>query len=593
MEAKETGDKETPEVAPAAEPTARAPSPYRPLFAAIGGGDWRIGAALAAILLTTAIVFARSLGNQFVLDDHDQIVGNPYLGDWSFIWKSLTRSSAWFMHPLPLLAASYYRPLQNIWFALNYHLFGFHPAGWHGAMILLHLAVVWLVFRVATRLCGDPWAGLGAAALFALMPIHAEAVAWAAAIAAPLAAAFQLGAFECYLRSFPSPAVSAGEGSHARDAAASGSERPLAASAEDGAGEGSGRRWFLPLSLALFGGALLSYDAAVAFPGLVAAHAYLMEPDRPHRSNRSYVTAARNAIAAAWPYLLELAAYFAIRFGVLGFVAGRPDPTNRVTAYEALLTVPAAITNYLLLIAAPWLPGPAHSLTIAHWIASPRFLLPLAGLGALAYAGLKSIARHPHRRLYLFCAAWFLIALAPMLYLPGLFRESFIHDRYLYLPSVGICVIAADWAAVYARGGERRTMAVWIAAAAMALAYVPMLFIAQGYWRDEPAALSRCIEEEPSEGTWQFRMGLALAARDDYRGAIAALQTANRIDPGDPADLHEMALVYEALHERKAAERVLATRIGRIRGPGSGDYAELALAAAAAGDKPGAAASLD
>ena len=106
---------------------------------------------LGAILLATAVVYLRSLGNGFISDDHYLILSNPYLGQWSFVWKSLTRHLYWF-HGLP---GNRYRPLSSIWFALSYHLFGLRPAGWHILMIAVHLAATWLVFAVACRLTGQ------------------------------------------------------------------------------------------------------------------------------------------------------------------------------------------------------------------------------------------------------------------------------------------------------------------------------------------------------------------------------------------------------------------------------------------------------
>ncbi|HVN64849.1 MAG TPA: hypothetical protein VMT58_09450, partial [Candidatus Binataceae bacterium] len=479
MEKRVTAESQAPSAAPPADPATPNSALYL-LFAKAGGGQLQVGAALAGLLVVTALVFARSIGNEFVLDDHDQIVGNGQLGNWSFIWESLLRSSAWFIHPLPLLAATYYRPLQNIWFAMNFHLFGLYPAGWHAAMIALHLLVVWMVFRVAALLCTDDWAALGAAGIFALMPIHAEAVAWPAAIAAPLSAVFELGAFGFYLLSRVVPKKTV----------------------------------HLAISMGLFGGALLSYDSAAAFPGLIAAYAFIFGLGTPGGGNSEerfgvrLRAGVRDVIIAVWPYAVEFVAYLVLRYCVLGFIATRPDPTNRVTALETLLTLPAAFVAYLILVAAPWLAGPAHRLPIAYGLLTPQFMLPLAGIAALAYVGIKALARHPHRRLYLFCAAWFLITLSPMMNLPGLFNESLLHDRYLYLPSVGFCVMAADLAAAYARRGEREKLAVWAVAGAVGIAYATMLFIAQGYWHDDIAALKRAIQAEPEEGTWRFRLGL-------------------------------------------------------------------------------------
>ncbi|HVN63137.1 MAG TPA: hypothetical protein VMT58_00760, partial [Candidatus Binataceae bacterium] len=129
------------------------------------GGLWRLGdesrsnAALAAILIGGALIFANSLRNGFVFDDDNMIVNNGYLDDWSFVWKSFVNDSWWFSDPHRLPASSYYRPIQDLWLWLNFHIFGFDAAGWHAATIALHLVVVWLVFRVGSALiagCPEP-----------------------------------------------------------------------------------------------------------------------------------------------------------------------------------------------------------------------------------------------------------------------------------------------------------------------------------------------------------------------------------------------------------------------------------------------------
>ncbi|HVN64578.1 MAG TPA: hypothetical protein VMT58_08060, partial [Candidatus Binataceae bacterium] len=97
---------------------------------------------LAAILAATAIVYSSSFGNGFVFDDGDIIVSNRLLGQWSYIWRSLSRDLWWSLDPGHLPQSSYYRPLENIWLALNFHLFGLNPAGWHVATVALHLIVV-------------------------------------------------------------------------------------------------------------------------------------------------------------------------------------------------------------------------------------------------------------------------------------------------------------------------------------------------------------------------------------------------------------------------------------------------------------------
>ena len=56
----------------------------------------RENAILSGILALTAVVYLRSLGNGFVLDDPIMFVRNPDLRDWSFLWKAFTRNEFWY-----------------------------------------------------------------------------------------------------------------------------------------------------------------------------------------------------------------------------------------------------------------------------------------------------------------------------------------------------------------------------------------------------------------------------------------------------------------------------------------------------------------
>ncbi|HVN64736.1 MAG TPA: hypothetical protein VMT58_08865, partial [Candidatus Binataceae bacterium] len=414
--------------------------PLEPLLARVGGGDARVGAALAGTLGVTALVFSRCLANAFVFDDDDMIVINRQIGNWSFIWKSLVNDSWWFRDPNRLPQSAYYRPFQDIWLWLNFHLFGLVPAPWHAAMIGLHLVVVWLAFRIASQLATDKWAGVLAAGLFALMPLHAEPVVWASAIPLPLAAAFEFGAFECYLRwrtESPEPQL----------------------------------KW-LVLSLGLFAGALLSHESAIVFPLLVAAHSYLFPlPIPPGAAEfagdaaRSEADLVEDTVAAIRPFVYEAAAYIILRLWVLGVISG-PNSDNHMTALDVALTIPGVIVSYVALLFAPWLAGPIYRLNIVHGIGSSGFWPPVIVLAGITGVGIALLRNNPRRSLYLFSSLWILIAIGPSLNLTGLFPQSLIQDRYVYFASFGFCLMAADIAVRFARTSDARAKAVSIGVAA-------------------------------------------------------------------------------------------------------------------------------
>ena len=496
--------------------------PLQPFLAMMGGGDSRIGAGLAAILVVTALVCGRSLGNEFVADDVYFVVHNRYLADWSFPWKSLFRDALWFEDPLHLPQSSRYRPLWDIWLWINFQLFGLHSAGWHASSIAIHLLVVWLVFRVASLLSGDRRTGLLAAALFALMPAHAEAIAWPAAVAGPLATAFQLGAFEFYLRR-------------------------LGASGADG----RRLRW-LVYSLGLFAGALLSYEVALLFPVLLAAHGFILGTNWTDRQGVGFTARMSAALTAAWPYALEAAAYLRLRSWVIKYVAGVSLNINSGTPQwiaRTMLWLPGDIAGTAMLLIMPWQTRPLHFPVRTFSIAVPGFYLPVLELAALCGAGWLLFRRNPRRRLYLFCAAW----------IPIPFGLIIIcckpENRYLYFPSVGFCVMAADFAIFSAQGSQRRAKAVWVGVTAVLIGYAVLLFFMQRFWQNDIAFLSHYIEGEADDPDLHYRLGLVLEQHSDFSSARREFEAAITLAPKNGTYFYELGRVDGQLGDWRTAAR--------------------------------------
>jgi len=98
------------------------------------------------------------------------------------------------------------RPLTEVTFWLNDEAFGRSPVSWHVIDLLLHLAVVALVFDVLRKLIGER-PGLIAAAIFAVHPIMTEPVAYVFARATLLATLFSLLAMRSWITGRVSVAV--------------------------------------------------------------------------------------------------------------------------------------------------------------------------------------------------------------------------------------------------------------------------------------------------------------------------------------------------------------------------------------------------
>lgn len=74
----------------------------------------------------------------------------------------------------------FYRPLPNLIWQADYALWGLGATGYHLTNLLLHLLNALLVGRLAQKLSGEQKVSWLATALFALHPIHIEAVDWLA-----------------------------------------------------------------------------------------------------------------------------------------------------------------------------------------------------------------------------------------------------------------------------------------------------------------------------------------------------------------------------------------------------------------------------
>src|SRR5205085_3309107 len=154
---------------------------------------------VGGVLLITAFAFFNSLNGQFVYDDRLQVVRNPTITNLANIPRMFVQSVWQFLNETDQAAAGpYYRPLFNIALIVSYALFGLQTFGWHLVSLLTHLAVVFLVYRLARQWGLSREVGLAAALLFGLHPAHSESVAWIAALPVPLAAGFILAPLLLY-----------------------------------------------------------------------------------------------------------------------------------------------------------------------------------------------------------------------------------------------------------------------------------------------------------------------------------------------------------------------------------------------------------
>ncbi len=128
------------------------------------------GILLMAILSITFLTFASTIGHEFTnWDDPVYVINNPSI-------RTLTPQAI--LGHFQQTLTGIYVPLTTLSFALEYSVAQLDPSIYHFNNILIHMAVVALVFLFAHQ-CGLSLVASGIAALvFGIHPMHVESVAW-------------------------------------------------------------------------------------------------------------------------------------------------------------------------------------------------------------------------------------------------------------------------------------------------------------------------------------------------------------------------------------------------------------------------------
>lgn len=145
---------------------------------------------LAALGVVVAFLYSPALSSSFMGDDFN------YLRYLFFNIQSLFNGQGWdgwlshdFLLGIPWIQ---FRPLLPLFLMLDYLAWNLNPVGYHIFDFILHTANSFLVFLLTLQLTRSRWTAFAGGILFAIMPIHVEAVSWIAARADGLATIWYL-----------------------------------------------------------------------------------------------------------------------------------------------------------------------------------------------------------------------------------------------------------------------------------------------------------------------------------------------------------------------------------------------------------------
>ena len=357
------------------------------------------GPAVAVVLLAL-LASATSLANGFAYDDRWIIVDNPNVHDLAH-WWNVFGETYW---PATRNAALY-RPLTILAYQLQWAIGGTDPLLFHTVNVILYAAVSAMVLLVAAEVM--PFAAAWvAAALFAVHPVHVEAVGNVVGQAELWSSLTTLGALLAYLRG-------------RRDGQRISRERGL-------------------IIAALYFGGMLFKENAIVLPALLAAaEAFLVVDDRPWRERLdAFVT------LGVWLTLLA-AIVLGVRVLVTGEIGGDVE-------HPALRTLDMRERAWVMLAIAPefarlllW-PARLYADYSPQMVPVLTFPSPGHANGALLVLCLIVLAIVSAKRFPLatFALAWLAVTVAPTanILIP---TGILLAERTLFLPSVGVMLVVA------------------------------------------------------------------------------------------------------------------------------------------------------
>jgi Flp pilus assembly protein TadD len=484
-------------------PAAHGPN-IPPRAAPFFAGAW----PLAVLLLLATVPYVGILRNDFAYtyDDKVLILDSPYVHNFQHLRQVLT-TTLW-----SNLGAQggtpYYRPMATLDFLLCYQLFGPLAYGFHLVSLLLNAAAVGILFLLAEQILGDRVAAFAAAGLFALHPVHVEAVAWISAVTDIEVTLFYLLTFWCFLR-----------------VAAPGGRR---------------RTWAEAAMTGSFVLAILSKEQALTLPLLAAIYEHF------YRGDRLETTRLQKVLRYGPLWLVSLG-YVLLRVRLMGSFA-HTTGMHTINQPEMLLSAVALVGQYLGKLF--W---PARLSAFHPFHASTGFFdLPvLAGVCALAFSAWLFRTLGRRARPVSFGILWLFVTLAPVLNARWMSAYVFA-ERYLYLPSVGFCLVAGWACAVLwqTASSRRSTLRTTLVAAACVVAALCVLRISLRVldWRDDVTLFTRTLAAQPNDYRLHDALGLAYWIRGESEGAEREWRETLRLEPNSLQTLDSLGALYAQQH---------------------------------------------
>lgn len=447
-------------------------------------------------------MYLNSLPNSFHYDDVSTILRNPAVQHIERVPEHF-----WSVTIGKQEGGASYRPLLMASYGINYWWGKADPTGYHIVNIVLHAAASLLVALLVWNLSSHATAAWLGGLVFALHPIHTEAVNYITARSSLLYSAAALATVVAFIRFRADVRVGV-----------------------------------LALSVAAYVASLLAKEAAVIVPILLIGYDVI-------------IRGRRWADLRRW--ILPHVPFAALTLGYLLFrqvmMAGLIAPAYHADPVTVVLTFAAIVTKTLIGQLAP-----IH-LSISHPFGPIRHVT-LTALSAVAtVAGLVMVGVLSRRRapVLSYAAIWFAAALLPLVPLTLMTTLALYQENRGYLSAAAVALVAGPLLAWAWDGGEAGTRRMAGRAGVLALLGVMAVTVVlrNPVWRDDVSLWRDALDNAPGNQAAYVNLGAAYQARGELQSAADVYRRALERFPNNGMLYNNLGAIYLASGESdRAAE---------------------------------------
>ncbi|XP_021954638.1 protein O-mannosyl-transferase Tmtc3 isoform X2 [Folsomia candida] len=491
------------------------------------------------ILITCMLAYYNSLNCQLVFDDVSAIRDNRDLRPQTPI-KNLFFNDFWGTSMHKEQSHKSYRPFCVLTFRFNYLLHGLEPMGYHLVNVILHGIVCILYFRLCTMFLPE-LGSFVASMLFAVHPIHTEAVTGVVGRAESLSSIFFILAFTTYVKATK---------------------------------KRSKTDWKLMLVCSLLVAvAMLCKEQGITVLGVCAVYEIfilqklrvkdlilLLQPAlRGKGSLPSWISPVSQRMLAL------IATVIVLFFGRLIVMGSQLPVFTRFDNPASVAEFPVRHLTYNYLIAMnSWLllfpcdlccDWTMNTVPLIEGWGDPRNFATISTFAVLFLLAKAALSRGSDRHSNIVIMG---LSLMVFPFLPAsnlFFPVGFvIAERILYIPSMGFCLIVAyGWTRIYSSNKERRKWC-WLFLAGLLFLHGAKTHVRNNDWESEYSIFMAGLRVNQRNAKLYNNVGHALESQGKYKDALFYFQKAVGSQADDIGAHINVGRTYNNLKLYKEAE---------------------------------------